>query len=330
MRGNVTGLEGNSGSGSISLNVSGGTAPYNYSWTSGEQTNVINEKARGDYTVIVTDAIGRTQSRTYHIGYKIHWINQVGVSESGGILTKNVSNESWTSGAVSSNLLPANTDGWIAFTAINGADYRIGFAVNDVINYSYFTHSFFVDNTSGSAFEGATPNSFGNIQTGDILKISREGSSIKYYRNEVVIKTVSVNPSQAIKVKTCLQIPGSSTPNINSSFWNSDGIVRTYYAIASGIWTTPSIWSLSENGPPSTVYPDDVDKVVIKGHEVTVNSSVKASGITITSTNDDTKLKVDGNMGLLTVKGNIVMNRGNNSNTAEVLLVQNNGRLDVK
>lgn len=35
-------------------------------------------------------------------------------------------------------------------------------------------------------------------------------------------------------------------------------------------------------------------------------------------------------MAFLTVKGNIVMNRENNQNTAEVLLVQNNGKLDVK
>ena len=68
----------------------------------------------------------------------------------------------------------------------------------------------------------------------------------------------------------------------------------------------------------------------MKGHEVTVNSNVKTSGVTITSTNDNTKLKVDGSMGVLTVKGNIVMNRESPSNTAEVLLVQNNGKLDVK
>ena len=82
-------------------------------------------------------------------------------------------------------------------------------------------------------------------------------------------------------------------------------------------------------GPPSTVYPDDIDKVVVKGHEVTITSNVKTSGVTITATNDNTKLKVDGNTGVLTVKGNIVMNRENHSNTAEVLLVQNNGKLDV-
>jgi hypothetical protein len=34
-------------------------------------------------------------------------------------------------------------------------------------------------------------------------------------------------------------------------------------------------------------------------------------------------------MGALTVKGNILMNREQGSNTTEVLLVQNNGKLDV-
>lgn len=63
---------------------------------------------------------------------------------------------------------------------------------------------------------------------------------------------------------------------------------------------------------------------------MTVNSIIKSAGITITATHDDTRLKVDGNMAVLTVKGNIVMNRENSTNTAEVLLVQNNGKLDVK
>lgn len=110
----------------------------------------------------------------------------------------------------------------------------------------------------------------------------------------------------------------------------SDGIVRTYYAIANGTWTTPSIWSLIENGPASTVYPDDIDKVVIKGHEVTVNSDVKSAGVTIASTNDNTRLKVEGNTAVLTVKGNILMNREEGVSTAELLKVENNGRLEVK
>ena len=329
---NVIGLEGNSGSGSITLNVSGGTEPYTYSWSSGEQTGSLTNKARGTYTVTVNDAIGRTTTRTYNIGYKSNWINLTGVTNNNGRLTKTATDVTWASGAVSSNVLPPNTNGWIEFVGINGHLLSLGLASNDIMNYTQFTNSFLIDNESASVavYEGSSGFYLGNLQTGDVFKISREGSLVKYYRNDVVLRTISVSPSLALKVKACLKYAGTGTPYVNTSFWASDGVVRTYYTIADGNWTTPSVWSLNENGPPSTVYPDDIDKVVVKGHEVTVNSNVKTSGVTITATNDNTKLKVDGATGVLTVKGNIVMNRENPTNTAEVLVVQNNGKLDVR
>ncbi|MCB0844847.1 MAG: T9SS type A sorting domain-containing protein [Bacteroidetes bacterium] len=44
--------------GGVSLNIQGGSAPYNYAWSSGETTQIIMSKAAGDYTVTVTDASG--------------------------------------------------------------------------------------------------------------------------------------------------------------------------------------------------------------------------------------------------------------------------------
>ena len=41
--------------GSASISVNGGTAPYSYSWSSGETTNSISNKTAGTYTVTVTD-----------------------------------------------------------------------------------------------------------------------------------------------------------------------------------------------------------------------------------------------------------------------------------
>jgi hypothetical protein len=330
--GNVVGLEGNQGSGSVSLSVSGGTAPYSYSWLSGEQTSSIIDKPRGTYTVTVTDVLNRMTTRTYAIGYKANWVGTVGVNNNAGRLTKTVQDGAWNSGAVSSNLLPANKDGWIEFVGVNGANYRMGLASNDFMGYQHFTNSIFVDNATGTAvvFEGGGSFNLGAFQTGDVFRISREGNQVKYSKNGTILRTVTVNPSLTLKIKACLSVTGSNTPYVNSSFWLSDGIVRTYYSISDGNWTSPATWSLTENGPPSTVYPDDIDKVVIKKHEVSVTGDVKSAGITITASNDNTRLKIDGNIALLTVKGNIIMNSENNSNTAEVLLVQNNGRLEVK
>lgn len=333
LQGAVLGLEGNSGSGNLTFSASGGTTPYTYSWSTGESTSSLVNKPRGTYTVSVTDGIGRLGTRTYRVGYRVSWASVAYVTVSGSILTKAQSFYTWNlAGGVSSNVLSANTDGWIEFSAGTNAGCIVGLAANNKIDLTQFNNAIVIDyaNNSFLIYEGTLAAASGKLVLGDVFRISREGNVVKYYQNEVVIRSVTVNPALTLKIKTSIQVPGTSTPYINSSFWSSDGVVRTYYSIADGNWTTPSTWSLTENGQPSTVYPDDIDKVVIKGHEVTVNSAIKSAGITITSTNNNTRLKVDGNMGALTVNGNIVMTREQGSNSAEVLLVQNDGKLDVK
>jgi hypothetical protein len=212
-----------------------------------------------------------------------------------------------------------------------GDDYMVGLAVNNTIDSDEFSYAIKVDALTNTyvVYSGASAIASGTWQTGDVFRISRAASKVHYQKNDANLKSVDVNPALVLKVKASIRHRYHGTPVINTSFWNSDG-VQTYYSIADGNWTTPSIWSLSENGPPSTVYPDDTDKVVIKGHEVTVNSSIKSAGITISVINENTKLKVDGAMSSLAVKGNILMNRENVTNTTEVLVVQNNAKLDVQ
>jgi len=53
--------------GKINLSVSGGTAPYSYSWSNGASTNNISSLAAGSYTVLVTDANGCTSVKSITI-----------------------------------------------------------------------------------------------------------------------------------------------------------------------------------------------------------------------------------------------------------------------
>lgn len=61
-----TGCAGSAG-GSISINVSGGTGPYSYSWSNGDTTSTISSVAGGSYNVTVTDALGCASTDTYVI-----------------------------------------------------------------------------------------------------------------------------------------------------------------------------------------------------------------------------------------------------------------------
>ncbi|HEY3404541.1 MAG TPA: SprB repeat-containing protein [Ohtaekwangia sp.] len=53
--------------GSITLNPSGGTAPYTINWSTGSTSNSITDLASGVYTVTITDAAGCTNQFTYVI-----------------------------------------------------------------------------------------------------------------------------------------------------------------------------------------------------------------------------------------------------------------------
>lgn len=55
-------------SGEASVEVSGGTSPYAYTWSSGENTPTIPASSPGDFTVTVTDAKGCTSEGTATVG----------------------------------------------------------------------------------------------------------------------------------------------------------------------------------------------------------------------------------------------------------------------
>ncbi|PHR26682.1 MAG: hypothetical protein COA38_14440 [Fluviicola sp.] len=56
-----------SGSGSVAITVSGGTAPYNYLWSNGGTANTIDNLFAGTYTVTVTDASGCQVQGSYTV-----------------------------------------------------------------------------------------------------------------------------------------------------------------------------------------------------------------------------------------------------------------------
>jgi hypothetical protein len=65
-------LESNLGNdGEIDLTTSGGTPPYNWSWSNSDNVEDINTLVGGDYTVTVTDANGCSYSETFTVGSRV-------------------------------------------------------------------------------------------------------------------------------------------------------------------------------------------------------------------------------------------------------------------
>ena len=101
----------NAGSnGTASVTAINGTTPYNYSWSNGQTTSTATGLSAGTYSVVVTDAMGATDSASVTLtappallvnasssnpliffGYTLDQSSPVTVTTSGGIGTKNYS-----------------------------------------------------------------------------------------------------------------------------------------------------------------------------------------------------------------------------------------------
>ena len=62
--------------GAIDVTVSGGTAPYTYTWSNGENREDLDHLASGEYTLVVTDANGCTHSVTVTVDSKT-WVENI-------------------------------------------------------------------------------------------------------------------------------------------------------------------------------------------------------------------------------------------------------------
>ncbi|WP_160143454.1 hypothetical protein [Chryseolinea soli] len=212
--------------GSISLTLDGQTAPVTYSWSSGETTSSISGKARGTYTVTVTDGAGKTLTRTYTLGYAVAWTNLKNVNITGNNrLQKADAIGSWTAGASSLNYLPPNVNGYLEFVVEDpGAMTMIGLSRID-IDETYPTIAFadnIAVNNSLSYYELGTNWSNAATTTlikGDVIRISRESTVVKYYLNGVLRRTSPTMPFLAgLVVDVSIGSNAVPIPQITASF----------------------------------------------------------------------------------------------------------------
>ncbi|HRN90905.1 MAG TPA: gliding motility-associated C-terminal domain-containing protein [Ferruginibacter sp.] len=123
----------NTGGGSIQLNPTGGTAPYQYVWSTGETTASITSLAAGTYSVQITDANGcvrdvnNIQVENVSANITVQPVVTPSTCETGGSISLNITGGtapytySWSNGATTasvSNLATGNYS--VTVTDING------------------------------------------------------------------------------------------------------------------------------------------------------------------------------------------------------------------
>lgn len=94
---------------------------------------------------------------------------------------------------------------------------------------------------------------------------------------------------------------------------------ETLFAISSGSWTDPNIWSNSDNGTSVSTIPNRNTQVIIKGFEVSLSSVNEVEGVIIEGTIvGPSKLIIDG--GDLSVYGDVKV-LGGKTNNAEMKVI---------
>lgn len=323
---------GGNANGSISVNVSGTYPPSAVSWSSGETTTAISNKAMGSYTVSVSDAqAGHTGTATYGLGYKMVWSGLQNASvRTDNSLLKTTATNAYDAGAISLNVLPASTNGWVEFVADKaGQSYLVGLARTNA-TAAIASTDYGIQVTAGdiTIYElGVSRGVFANFKEGDVYRISREGTNIVYYKNGVALRTVATTATYVLYADVSLYQGNSACPPVVSSF--APTAAKSFYSIANGPWTSATTWSLTDGGAPAASAPTLLDNVYVKGYSVSVSSSVQCLNLNVLVTTPSTAVVVDGSSAQLTVSGAANIKGQGNNDVSKALVVQNNAKLTV-
>lgn len=134
--------------GSISLMVSGGTAPYVYQWSNGFKTASLNQLSAGTYTVVVTDSNNCTLAHTVNITQPTDVatptaVNQVFCVNDNATISNLIfsgTNVKWYKSAIAGTPLSPNdllvSGDYYASQTINGCESFARTGINVVINNS--------------------------------------------------------------------------------------------------------------------------------------------------------------------------------------------------
>lgn len=200
------------------------------------QTIADNYKGGIDRTTSVYDFVGKVlKTQTVHEEKDIMWKDVVGATVTGNVLKRNVSPNSWnTSGAVSTQQLSANQDGWfeVIVSETTSHNRMIGFAdSNPDLHYTSIDFAFYLSGTNLNIYEnGASKlNPLKTIASDDVLRMSRTAGVVRYYLNGQLIYTSLTNSTAALMVDAAISTNGATLSGVRSSFSASaNTITRTF------------------------------------------------------------------------------------------------------
>ena len=146
----------------------------------------------------------------------VTWTNLVNVTVNGNTLT-GLTSSSWSAGAFSVESIAANTDGYFEMTAQETSQYRMGGLSSVDANASYtsiqYAVYFYGVSTLCIYESGSNRGSFGTYSIGDVFRVSRETSVVKYYKNSTLFYTSTITTTAKLYADTSLYSYGATIYN---------------------------------------------------------------------------------------------------------------------
>jgi RHS repeat-associated protein len=197
---------------------------------------------------------------TVRVGLEVVWNGLTGAIENKGILSKTAAVGWGNAKGNSENSIAASTDGWFEFVVDEtslSSNYTIGFSSADAtLTRASVAYGIEINSQSGQKVyiheSNETGVELGTWIVGDVFKVYREGSTVRYYKNNTEIRSVSVDPSVAYQIKSLIH--SGKTPFVTASFWipSSRGVIpdaweyealKDLYDSTNGSgWTQKSAW----------------------------------------------------------------------------------------
>ena len=296
--------------GAIDITVTGGTAPYNYSWSNGEITEDINALSVGDYTVTVTDFNGCTFQQTIPITQPAAPLSDTGIATdiscfggSDGRIELNPAGGtapytySWSNGATTkdiSGLVDGNYQ--VTITDDNNCSITKSFTISmppamlasgtqtNILCNGDATGAIDLTVSGGTTpytytwSNGATTQDLSNITAGNYQVTISDASGCTLVRNFTITEPLALLVGENVQDVSCF---GVSDGFIDLSV--SGGIAPYSYSWSNGA-TTQDLFNIS-GGNYSVDITDGNGCVTTKNY--TIAESASALGVTGTVTDEN-------------------------------------------
>ncbi len=157
----------------------------------------------------------------------VNWTKLVNATASGNTLTKTGSN-GWNAGASSTNILAANTDGYVEISITQDNTHRF-FGLtqsDDGVSFKDIDFAIFLlSNKSIRIYEaGSYKGNYGGYEIGDKIRVERNNGKISYKKNNTLLYTSTLTTNSALVVDATIYHLGGTIENAVCSFAGaSDG-----------------------------------------------------------------------------------------------------------